>query len=247
MRVGIIQSCYVPWRGFFDFIDSVDLFVIFDDVAYPIGRSWRSRNQVKTRDGLKWMTVPVSSETTRGPIDEVLIADGAKPWREEHARLLRQALGGAPHFPEAMKIWQEGVSAGDRYLSALNVRLIKLTCQYLGITTPIVRSRQYGAQGVKTGRLVDLCRKAGATAYLSGPTAKGYIEEDLFAEAGIALEYKRYDYPPYPQQWGRFEGTVTVLDLIANCGERSRDYLKSRTPDELVVPAKMFSCDSSAG
>lgn len=235
MRVGIIQSCYVPWRGFFDFIDSVDLFIIFDDVAYPIGRSWRSRNQVKTRDGLRWVTVPVSSETSRGPIDEVLIADGAKPWREEHAQLLLQSLNGAPYLQEAMEIWKEGVGVGDRHLSALNTRLIHLVCQYLRIKTPIVQSREYGAQGVKTSRLVDLCRKVGATTYLSGPTGKGYIEEELFAEAGIALEYKCYDYSPYPQQWGEFVGTVTVLDLIANCGPRAREFLKSKSHNIIAV------------
>ena len=237
VRLGVIQSCYVPWRGFFDFIDSVDMFAIFDDVAYPMGRSWRNRNQVKTSRGLKWITVPVQAESRHGPIDGALVADDARSWRDEHSGVLREAFRGAPYFRDAVRIWESGVGAEDTHLSAMNVRLIRLICEYLGINTPIVMSRDYAAEGTKTERLIDLCRKIGATTYLSGPTAKGYIDETLFADAGIGLEYKAYDYPPYPQQWGEFIGTVTVLDLIANCGSQARSYFKSRAPNEVVIAA----------
>ena len=235
MRIGIIQSCYVPWRGFFDFIDSVDLFVIFDDVRYPMGRSWRNRNQVKTAKGPKWITVPVVSETRHGPIDRVVIADDVGPWREEHLRSLHESLHASAFYHDALDIWEEGVSARDNYLSALNVRLIRLICDYLKINTPIAFARDFKATGAKTDRLIELCRKTGATCYLSGPTAKGYIDERSFLDAGIALEYKTYVYPAYPQPGGAFMGSVSVLDLIANCGPDSRKFLKSTAPSEIAV------------
>jgi hypothetical protein len=235
MRIGAIQSCYIPWRGYFDFIDSVDLFVLYDDVQYSSG-SWRNRNQVKAKSGLRWITVPVRYRFG-DPIDAVAIGQTTSvPWQEAHRRLIGDALASAPYFAPAIEIWREGVSAGDRLLSELNLRLIRTICQYLQIPTPIVLSRDFGAKGSKTDRLLDLCGKVGATTYLSGPTARGYIDEERFRETGVGLEYKSYDYPPYPQQWGQFTPTVTVLDLIANCGPRSREFLKSRTPNEAVVP-----------
>lgn len=235
MKVGVIQSNYIPWRGYFDFIDSVELFIVLDDVQYSVG-SWRNRNQVKTRDGLKWLTVPVMSAAGRFPIDEVLIGSTThKPWQEKHRALLHEGLGKAPFFNDAMEIWEEGVAAGDTHISQLNLRLIKAICSYLKIDTPVVLSRDYDASGAKTERLIDLLKKTGATIYLSGSAAKGYIEEELFKENNIELEYKTYDYKPYPQLWDKFTGKVTVLDLIANVGPESRQFLKSQSKDVAII------------
>jgi hypothetical protein len=232
-RVGIIQSSYIPWRGYFDFIDSVDLFIIYDCVQYSTG-SWRNRNQIKSPTGLKWITVPVNKKITL-PIEQVLIAKHEKPWQVSHRSMLRANLEAAPFFKVAIQIWDEAVSANDLTISNLNVRLTKGICAYLDITTPIVMSRDFNACGEKTERLIGILEKVGATVYLSGPTAQGYIDEALFRQHGIGLEFKSNDYPPYPQLWGEFIGTVTVLDLIANCGPDSRKYLKSRTANTIVI------------
>jgi hypothetical protein len=132
-------------------------------------------------------------------------------------------------------MWEESVGAGVGRLSALNARFIRGACSYLGIDTPIVDSRTYGAVGAKTDRLIDLLKKIGADVYLSGPSARDYIDPAAFLRAGIRLEYKNYDYAPYPQLDVPFIGAVSVLDLIANCGSDSRRYLRSRTPNEEVV------------
>lgn len=236
MRVGVIQSCYVPWRGYFDFIASVDVFVIYDDVQYSSG-SWRNRNQVKTNNGLQWLTVPVKYHFG-DPIDAVAIGQPkGVPWQEKHRQLLTAALGATPHFAAAMSLWEEAISHNDSMLTALNQRLIMQICGYLGIRTKIVQSREYVPSGSKTVRLLDLLKKLKATTYVSGPAAKDYLDKKLFAENSIGLEYKSYDYAPYPQLWGDFASAVTVLDLIANCGPRSKALLQSRTPNEIVIPS----------
>jgi hypothetical protein len=234
MRVGIIQSCYIPWRGFFDFIDNVDLFVLYDDIKYSHG-SWRNRNQVKSVAGLRWLTVPVMAGSTYIPIDQVLIGKADKPWKELHRRLLKESLGTSPYFKDAMTLWEDGISGEETYLSRLNERLIRNICTYLKISTPIVKSRDYSAQGEKASRLVNLLKKVGATTYLSGPVAKDYLDEGMFSDNGMSLEFKSYDYPPYPQHFGEFIGTVTVLDLIANCGPKSKDYIISLTPNTVSI------------
>ena len=234
MRVGVIQSCYVPWRGYFDFIANVDLFVILDDVPYSKG-SWRNRNLLKTRNGLKWLTVPVQAAPEKLTIEEVRIGNTRKPWRDTHRNQLRAALGPAPFFEVALSLWEDGVSQNDPYLSSMNVRLTKLICDYLRIGTPIVMARDYGATGVKTERLIRLLQRVGARSYLSGPSAKGYLDESMFRDCGIHLEYKAYEYAQYPQLWGLFEGNVTVLDLIANCGPQARQYLRSCAADYSAI------------
>lgn len=220
--VGIIQSSYIPWRGYFDFINSVDVFVIYDDIQYSTG-SWRNRNQIKAKTGLKWLTVPINKKQGM-LIDEVLI-DRSIRWQNKHRHLLKESLGSAPYFNNAMEIWEEGIASEHLTVSELNIRLIKLICNYLEIITPIVMSRDYHLTGVKTDRLVSLIKTIGGTKYLSGPTAKAYLDENQFRENGICLEYKTYDYPPYPQLWGDFVGNVSVLDLIANTGKEAKLFL----------------------
>lgn len=233
--VGVIQSAYIPWRGYFDFIDSVDLFIVYDDVQYSRG-AWRNRNRVKLPTGPAWITVPVETRPAQPPIDELRIAGGGKPWRSSHRGLLRQSFGRSPWREEALALWEAGVAGEETLLSRLNVRLLGLICGHLGIRTPLRLSREYAPRGAKTDRLIDLLTKVGARTYLSGPAARGYLDERAFRERGIRLEYKSYAYPPYPQPWGAFDGQVTVLDLIANAGPEARSYLKSTAPDEVAVP-----------
>lgn len=234
MRVGIIQSSYVPWRGYFDFIRSVDLFVFYDDVAYSKG-SWRNRNQVKTAQGLKWLTVPVnvhSGET----IDAVTIATGGKDWRQAHEGLIRQSLSDAPYCGDALEIWRQAVAAGHSHLSPLNQGFIRAACAYLGIATPIINSRDIPVGGRSTERLINMLQALGADRYLSGPSADAYLDKGMFAKAGIQLEYKTYAYAPYPQSWGEFAGNVAILDLIAHVGPQAHQHLASQRPDQVIVP-----------
>lgn len=234
MRVGVIQSCYLPWRGYFDFIASVDVFVIYDDVQFT-RKAWRNRNRVKTQDGFSWMTVPVVVHG-RPAIDEVAIANVDKSWRDRHLALLTQSLGRAPYFQDALKLWTEGTAGVDTSLSHLNVTLLRTICQYLGIQTTLLNSRDYHATGSGTVRMINLLQELGATCYLSGPSASDYLEEETFAGQGIRLEYKSYDYAPYPQQFGDFVDGVTILDLIANMGPEAVTFLRTRTPDIVAVP-----------
>lgn len=232
MRIGAIQSSYIPWRGYFDFIASVDTFVVYDDVQYSKG-SWRNRNRVKTAQGTRWITVPVRVSLGQ-PIDAVEIGDPGAAWQDAHRRQLEAALGEAPHFADALALWRGAADAGERYLSRLNVRLIRAVNEYLGIGTPIVQARDLDLRGSRTERLLSMLQRLGASEYLSGPSASAYLDVGLLNRNGIRVIYKSYDYPPYPQLWGGFDGAVSVLDLVANTGTAARDFLSTLTPDVLV-------------
>jgi hypothetical protein len=233
LKVGIIQSNYIPWRGYFDFIDEVDLFIFHDDLQYTKG-DWRNRNKIKTPNGLVWLTVPVKYEHTSQRICDTRI-DYSQKWREKHLNQFRANYSKTGFLLEAMNLWEEGLSFEDPTISQLNIRLVRLISGYLGIRTPLALSSEYAATGTKTDRLIQLIRKVEATAYLSGPNAEVYLNKSLFRDHGIRLEYKKYDYPAYPQPWGEFVGMVSVMDLIANVGPKARNYLKSRTPNTVAV------------
>jgi hypothetical protein len=230
-RVAIVQSCYIPWKGYFDLVNLVDEFILYDDRQYT-RRDWRNRNRIKTPQGTQWLTIPVEVKGRyHQRIDETLVSD--PDWAERHWKTLQHAYAAAPCFDDYRGL-VDGLYAdpGGPFLSKINRRFLEALCGVLGIETKLSWSTDYDAEGAKTNRLVSLCLAAGAKVYLSGPRAREYLEEERFAEAGIVLEYMDYDdYPEYPQLHPPFDHNVTILDLIFNTGAAAPGYLKS-----LVAP-----------
>jgi WbqC-like protein family len=224
-KVAIVQSNYIPWKGYFDLIAAVDEFVIYDDVQYT-RRDWRNRNKIKTPQGLLWLTIPVQVKGKYYQrIRDTEIAD--PNWAKEHWQTLTQYYLRSTHFDEIAPwlapLYEETFSN----LSELNRRFIEAVASYLGIGTKITDSQNYRLVDGKTKRLADLCLQAGATEYVSGPAARTYIDETVFARSGIKLTWFDYfGYPEYPQLWGPFEHGVTVLDLLFNCGRDSPRYMR---------------------
>ncbi|WP_031167227.1 WbqC family protein [Streptosporangium roseum] len=224
-RVAIVQSNYIPWKGYFDLIAHVDEFILLDEVQYT-DRDWRNRNLIKTAAGARWLSVPLRRGPRSQPINEVTIADPG--WNVVHWRALTQAYRKAAYFgefaPVLEKLYRE---CGSEKLSEINRHLLEGICSILGIQTELRWSTDYDTTGSKTERLVDLCRKAGAREYLTGPAARAYLDESLFREAGVEPRWFDYsDYPEYPQLHPPFDHRVSVLDLIFNTGPKAVDHLK---------------------
>lgn len=225
-KVAILQSNYIPWKGYFDLIAAVDEFILYDDMQYT-RRDWRNRNQIKTPQGLKWLTVPVEVKGKYyQSIKETQIA-GDK-WATEHLKALVLNYSRAPFFHEVMEwltpIYTQQASSD---LSSLNRKLIEAVCCYLDIYTKISSSSDYRLMDGKTERLVGLCLQAGASEYISGPSAKDYIEPSLFSGAHVKLTWFDYKgYAEYPQLWGEFQHGVTILDLLMNCGKSAKKSMR---------------------
>jgi hypothetical protein len=223
-RVAILQSSYIPWKGYFDIIHDVDRFVFYDDVQFT-PRDWRTRNRIKTAQGPIWLTVPAGQSRSR-LICEVMLEDTT--WGKKHWDTLRHAYGKTPHFA-SFKPFLEHVYLERRWssLSELNQFMTRtIATEFLGIKTEFRDSREFGAQGHKFERLFDLAVKAGATSYLSGPSAQDYIDAERFSQAGIELAYKSYaGYPEYSQLYPPFEHAVTILDLLFHTGPDAPLYI----------------------
>lgn len=229
-KVAIVQSNYIPWKGYFDLIAAVDEFILFDDMQYT-RRDWRNRNKIKTPQGFQWLTVPVKVKGKYYQTIRDTEVDGGE-WQERHWRSLVANYRRAAHFSEIASVlvpfYLERTYTG---LSTLNHTLIEWVCGYLGIRTRITASADYRLVEGKTERLIDLCQQAGATEYISGPSARGYLDETMFADAGIRVTFFDYEgYPTYPQLWGRFEHGVSILDVLFNCGADAPHYLRYVRP-----------------
>ncbi len=224
-KVAILQSNYIPWKGYFDIIRKVDAFVLLDDVQYT-RRDWRNRNLIKTAQGLQWLTIPVD---VKGQFDininQVQVADSN--WASDHWNKVRHSYSKAPCFKEFAP-WAEQAytSLKESSLSKINFHFIRAINSILGISTPVLWSHDFVVSTERSLRLLDICKQLNATCYVSGPAAKNYLQVSLFNQQGIEVEWMDYSrYPAYRQLYGDFQHGVSVLDLIFNEGRDAEKYL----------------------
>lgn len=229
-RIAIVQSNYIPWRGYFDLMASVDEFVLYDDVQYT-RRDWRNRNQIKTPQGAQWVTVPVKVKGKYLQSIRETEIEHATIWAADHLKAFSLNYRRADAFTEVMP-WLEGLYSDlPATLSQLNARLLAAIAERLGIRTLLTDSSHYRLEGDKSERLASIAAQADASVYVSGPAALAYLDESVFHARGIKVEWFDYSgYQPYPQLWGDFLPNVSILDLLFNCGEDAPHHLKFARP-----------------
>ena len=229
MNVVILQPSYIPWRGYFDEIRRADLFVFYDDVQYD-KRGWRNRNQIKTPRGKQWLTIPVFSrgaQTEHIPINQIRIVwDSA--WNLDHLKSLRYAYSKTPHFETYLPLLDQFYNRRDEFLADFTLEFTIALARALGNEhTRFMRSSGLdGIDGQKTDRLIQILKRVGATHYISGPSARDYIEAEKFVAANITLEYMEYDYPEYPQLYPPYDPFVSILDLLFMVGPDAEKYFE---------------------
>lgn len=226
-KIAISQSNYIPWKGYFDLINSVDEFVLYDDMQFT-RRDWRNRNQIKTPAGVQWLTIPVEVKGKfHQRINETVVSD--QSWPRQHWRALELNYAHAAHFPDYREQVRElYLGCTSNRLSEINHRFLVALNALLGISTLVRWSSEYILDGERSARLLNICRQAGAQVYYSGPAARDYLDTTLFAAAGIEVVWMDYSgYTPYRQLHGDFQHGVSVLDLLFNEGSLAPSFMKS--------------------
>jgi len=218
-KVVVLQSNYLPWKGYFDLINDADVFCFYDEVKYT-KNDWRNRNKIYSKNGLHWLSISINKDAVKYKISEAKLPDH---WQEQHYTSLKLSYGRAP-FYDQLKLIMDDLYINNKFetLSEFNQYSIQAIAKFLGIKTKFVNSRDYELKGDRLERLINLLKDLKATEYISGPSAKDYLtgHEHLFSDAGIKLTYKDYSgYPEYKQLTGNFENYVSIVDLIANLSD----------------------------
>ncbi|OCH04127.1 WbqC family protein [Aliivibrio fischeri] len=223
-KLAILQSNYIPWKGYFDLIGKADLFVFHDDLQYT-KNDWRNRNKIKTNQGLEWLTIPCGTSEKR-LICDVIIND--KKWRQKHKNKIIETYKKCKYFDEYKFLLDFIYDQDWSNLSVLNQSVIKLISnEILGFNTKFIDSRELDLKERKQDRVLEILNKLDYKYYISGPAAKDYIDIELFKEKGIHIEWMDYSkYREYPQLHGEFEHAVSILDLIFNTGDNAKRYIE---------------------
>jgi hypothetical protein len=233
VRIAIHQPQYLPWLGYFDKLDSADVFILLDTVQFK-KHEWQNRNRIRTKEGWQWLTVPIIDRFPE-PLGQVEIS-ASVDWQRKHAQSLHLNYGRAPHWDPLGPTLLALLRRPWRRLCDLNVAIIALLCDHLGVTTRCVLASTLTAREEPTDRLIDLCRAMGGTEYLAGQGGSGYMDMGRFVEAGIAVSAQAYRHPEYPQRYTPFVSHLSVVDLVFNCGPESVAILRSGREWELATP-----------
>jgi WbqC-like protein family len=223
-----LQPGYLPWVGYFDLMRRADIFVSYDHVQFD-KHGWRNRNRIKCAHGVQWLTVPVRHRGL-GPqrLLDVRI-DDTRPWARKHITSLQQCYASARYAGDYLPALAEVLLQPWRSLVELDLAVASLMCRWLGLDGRVVRSSELELHGDRSQRLLDLCHRFGATRYLSGESAKVYLDVELFAAGGVSVEWQAYVFPAYPQRHGEFVPYLSAIDLILNCGPDSATVLAGGT------------------
>jgi hypothetical protein len=217
LKVAILQSNYIPWKGYFDLIHDSDIFIFYDEVKYT-KNDWRNRNTIYTKNGKQWITIPIAKDAVKQKISEVIIDNPA--WQELHYKTLYFGYKAAPEFHQLQMLIEEFYHGKQwTHLSQLNQYSIERISRLIGIETKFIDSSQLSLEGDRVMRLINILKQVGATVYYSGRAAEGYLtgHEHLFSENNIELIYKNYpNYPTYPQLSAPFDQYISIVDLIAH-------------------------------
>lgn len=223
----VSQPMFLPWVGLFEQVKLSDVFLHYDDVQLPQGRSFMSRVQIKTANGIVWLTAPIDRKRSGKLINEVLFSS-SEDWRSKHLKTIRNSYSRAPYFEEMFDIVQEIYAFQTDHLSEFNVNAILVISRWLGLVSQFGYTSASGIGGSGTQRLVDLCESTKCDTYVTGLGGLKYLKHNKFEQKSIQVRYMDYRKKPYPQMYGRFVPYVSIIDAIANCGEKTRDLVCSQ-------------------
>jgi len=227
MKIAISQPTYLPWTGYFDLIDQVDIFVFLDNVQFE-KQSWQQRNRIKTPSGLQWLTVPVVFRGRFGqPIHDVEIRD--PNFHRNHVRALELNYRRAPHFDKYFDRLNFLLTNSGPRLAEMNISLIQWLLDELELSTKILRASDLEQTGRQAELLANICSSLGATEYVSPVGATVYLLErlEIFAGKGIDVSFQHFKHPVYQQLFPPFCSHASIVDLLMNEGDRSLSILRS--------------------
>lgn len=227
MIVAIQQPEHLPWIGFFNKMAHVDKYVYLDNVQFK-KRYFENRNKIKTKDGIKWITVPVNTkEKYHQQIKDVEINNSEK-WKKKYIGAIEHGYKKTPFWSDVREIVFPCLEKDVVRLVDLNIMLIERCREYLDIKTPTILSSSLEVDSFSGSEIIlNICIQAGAKTYMSGPDGRGYLKSEEYEAHGIRIVFHDFEHAEYPQMNEGFDSHLSVIDIIANLGPGSSALIKN--------------------
>ena len=229
MIVSIHQPNYLPWLGYFNKIARSDVFVVFDDVQFPVGKKgfFGNRNQIKTNSGQLWLTVPVLDRSKCKNFNEIKI--NYNGWNDKHIKNIENFYRKSEYFDVYYKDIENLLLQEYDNFSELSTKLITYFMNVMNINTKLVYSSEICKDVDLTGmdKIFYILEQLNTDTYISsdGPGSRRYIKEEDFSDKNIKLIWQNFEHPTYKQMHGDFISHLSIIDLLFNCGDKSKEII----------------------
>ena len=228
MIVATHQPIFLPWPGLFFKAMKADCIVLLDDVQFPQGRGWVNRNRLKNEQGELWLTVPVWKKGRGLQIIRNVEICNETDWQRKHLQSIRQSYANAPYLKEYFPILESIYRENNRLLIELNLNIIKFFWGALALKTELYLQSELGVTGKGTELIINICKHLQADTYMTFPIVEKYLDVSQMNQSKIQIKFSSFHPPVYPQLWGEFIYNLSTLDMLLNCGEKSRDIISTK-------------------
>ena len=217
MRVGIMQPYFVPYIGYWQLMNAVDKYVVFDDVNY-IKRGWVNRNRILLDCEPHYLTVPVSGASQNKKILEIEISWDEKA-RIKNLRTLEYAYKKAPHYAEAFPLVEQMFSCQEKNLVAFILNSFRIVRDYLGIRSELILSSEIPHDNTLKAqeKIISICKKLGTTEYYNAIGGQSLYSFEMFRQNGMELCFLRTDEILYKQYNQPFQANLSIIDVMMFC------------------------------
>jgi len=212
-----MQPYFLPYIGYFQLINAVDTFVVYDNIKYT-KKGWINRNRILANNQDEYITLPLKKDSDFLNIDQRILADSFDEDKDKMLRKIASFYKKAPCFNAAYNLIEEIMNTPERNLFHFNYHSLVKTCSYLNIDTKfIVTSSLPVNHDLKSqDRVLELCKYLKANVYVNpiGGKTMGLYDADVFNENGVKLQFLRSDNIEYPQFDEPFVPWLSILDVM---------------------------------
>lgn len=227
-RVCIHQPDFLPYLGFFDRLLFTDVFIILDDVQF-LRRGWHHRDKIKTKQGESWLTLSIKKGDYYQKINQVLLGEDRDVWVPRNLNLIKENYRDAPYFDNYFSQIKDIYQLPLVKMIDINMEFLKFCFDAFNLQVNKIFSSDLNVEGQNNQKLINLVKAVEGTHYLSGTGARAYLDEGMFAQEGIVVEWQEFKHPIYSQLHGEFIPYLSCIDLLFNCGPQAKDVLRSWT------------------
>ena len=214
LKLGIMQPYFVPYIGYWQLMNAVDAYVIYDDVNF-INRGWINRNRILIGKEPKYINLELVAASQNKLINQIDIVDDPKN-RQKLLRSLELNYKKAPYYYETMELLFKILNCHQSNLALFLFEQIVLIAEYLEMDTKFVLSSSLPKDNFLKGqdKIIDICHCMSADEYYNSIGGRSLYSREKFAENNISLKFLETENVVYKQLQDKFYSNLSIIDVM---------------------------------
>jgi len=231
MKLAIMQPYFMSYIGYFQLINSVDKFIIYDNIQY-IKKGWINRNRILVNGKDQLITLPIKKDSDYLNVVERELSESWGKDKVKMLNIIKSSYSKAPYFQETFELISKCLNNTEVNLFKFIYDSIVLINDHLEIKTPIVISSTiYANHTLKSqDKVLSLCKEQNADIYINSIGGVELYDKEVFKQNNIELNFIKSNPLQYKQFNNEFVSWLSIVDVMMfNSKEQIKEYLNSYT------------------